>query len=233
MPRLWQAVQRTKWWVPESHPVSVRCHRARCLLATALQAESTRSAGNVPSPRCDSYPRAIRSQLGADVRHRNRHRHQHRALDDCGSRRAGGRGARSNPHPHRRRTQPGEGVRAAHGATAEAHTAAAAGSTAAAGGRRNAEGTRQELQRRAGDDFEAGCITGLRGEIEPMSALDTINWQDVRTHYDERVRIHRELLTLRSDDNVKSSSLDYFWALATRRAITAPKSVHLVQRYSR
>jgi len=37
--RLRQAVQRTNWRVPQSHPVSVRCHRARCLLAPALQAQ--------------------------------------------------------------------------------------------------------------------------------------------------------------------------------------------------
>ena len=64
-----------------------------------------------------------------------RHRHQHRAVDDCRARRAGGRGARPDPHPHGRRPQPGEGARAAHGPTAEAHAAAAEGSTAAAGRR--------------------------------------------------------------------------------------------------
>jgi hypothetical protein len=46
-----------------------------------------------------------------------RHRHQHRAVDDCRSRRAGGRGARSNPHPHRRRQEPRQGPRAAYGPT--------------------------------------------------------------------------------------------------------------------
>ena len=43
-----------------------------------------------------------------------------------------------DPHPHRRRPQPGKGARAAHGPTAEAHPAAAEGSTAAAGEGRNA-----------------------------------------------------------------------------------------------
>src|SRR5579872_2188140 len=51
LPRVWQAVQRTNWWIPQSYPVSVRRHRARCLLAIALQAEPTRSTGDVPSPR--------------------------------------------------------------------------------------------------------------------------------------------------------------------------------------
>ena len=36
-----------------------------------------------------------------------------------------------------------------------------------------------------------------------MSALDTITWKHVRSHYDERVRIHRELLALRASRNTK------------------------------
>ncbi len=36
-----------------------------------------------------------------------RHRHQHRAADDRRSRRAGGRGARPDPHPHGRRPRAG------------------------------------------------------------------------------------------------------------------------------
>lgn len=34
-----------------------------------------------------------------------------------------------------------------------------------------------------------------------MSALDTITWPNVRSHYDERVRIHGELLALREKGN--------------------------------
>src|SRR3954451_6923354 len=39
------------------------------------------------------------------------HRHQHRALDAGGARRAGGRRARSNPHPYRRRQKPRQSPR--------------------------------------------------------------------------------------------------------------------------
>jgi DNA invertase Pin-like site-specific DNA recombinase len=54
-----------------------------------------------------------------------RHRHQHRAADDRRPRRAGGRRARPDPHPHGGRTEPGEGARAAHGPSPEAHAGAA------------------------------------------------------------------------------------------------------------
>jgi hypothetical protein len=43
----------------------------------------------------------------------------------------------------------------------------------------------------------------LCGVPKPMSALDTITWEHVRSHYDERVRIHRELLALRADRNIR------------------------------
>jgi hypothetical protein len=36
-----------------------------------------------------------------------------------------------------------------------------------------------------------------------MSALDTITWPNVRSHYDERVRIHGELLALREKGNAR------------------------------
>jgi hypothetical protein len=36
-----------------------------------------------------------------------------------------------------------------------------------------------------------------------MSALDTITWPNVRSHYDERVRIHGELLALREQGNAR------------------------------
>ncbi len=36
-----------------------------------------------------------------------------------------------------------------------------------------------------------------------MSALDTITWPNVRSHYDERVRIHGELLALREKGNLR------------------------------
>jgi hypothetical protein len=36
-----------------------------------------------------------------------------------------------------------------------------------------------------------------------MSALDAITWPNVRTHYDERVRIHGELLALRAKGNAR------------------------------
>src|SRR5271169_5817493 len=35
-----------------------------------------------------------------------------------------------------------------------------------------------------------------------MSALDTISWRYVRTHYDERERIYHELLSLRKSRNL-------------------------------
>lgn len=58
--------------------------------------------------------------------------------------------------PHGGRARAGEGARPAHGPTAETHAAAAEGRTAAAGGRCNAQGTDEKLQRRPGDDLEAG-----------------------------------------------------------------------------
>ena len=36
-----------------------------------------------------------------------------------------------------------------------------------------------------------------------MSALDTITWPNVRSHYDERVRIHEELLALRKKGDAR------------------------------
>jgi DNA invertase Pin-like site-specific DNA recombinase len=63
-----------------------------------------------------------------------RHWHQHRAIDDCRSRRAGGRGTRPHQDAHGGGTQPGEGARPTYGPTAKAEPRAAEGSTAAAEG---------------------------------------------------------------------------------------------------
>ena len=94
-----------------------------------------------------------------------RHRHQHRAADDCRSRRAGGRGARSYPHPHGGRQEPRQGARAAHGPPPEAH-AAAAGRSHGGGGRR-ARRSRNwpRATTSAGDDFEAQDMSGRNGSI--------------------------------------------------------------------
>ena len=56
---------------------------------------------------------------------RGRHRHQHRALDARRTRRLGRRGARSNPHPHRRGQEPRQGPRAADGPTPGTHSGTA------------------------------------------------------------------------------------------------------------
>ena len=48
--------------------------------------------------------------------------------------------------------------------------------------------------------------TNTAGEAQPMSALDTITWPNVRSHYDERVRIHGELLALREKGNAWRSA---------------------------
>ena len=64
--------------------------------------------------------------------------------------------------------EPGEGARAAYGPTAEAHAAAAERSTAAAGRRGHAQGTCEKLQRRQGDDFEAG-------HMKPFCRVRTFN----------------------------------------------------------
>jgi len=70
-----------------------------------------------------------------------RYRHQRRALDDCRSWRAGGRGAGSYPHPDGRGPQPGEGAKAEHGPPAAAQPAQQQEET-----RRRAEGaTLKEL----------------------------------------------------------------------------------------
>jgi hypothetical protein len=70
---------------------------------------------------------AHRGRQGAIPNHwrRRRHRHQHRSVDDCRIGRPRRRGARSNPHPHRRTPRPGAKARPAHGPTACPHTAAA------------------------------------------------------------------------------------------------------------
>src|SRR5205085_7231654 len=65
------------------------------------------------------------------------------------------RGARSYPHPHRRRQEPRQGSWEAYGPTAEADTAATERGSPAARGRGHAQGIGRHLQCRAGDDFTA------------------------------------------------------------------------------
>jgi hypothetical protein len=83
-----------------------------------------------------------------------------RVLDDRRAGRTGGRRARSDSHADGGRPEPGEGARAAHGPSPEINPAAGRRSTAAAGRGRDAQGTCQELQRRPGDDFEVGAMSG-------------------------------------------------------------------------
>ena len=85
------------------------------------------------------------------------------AADDCRPRRTGRRGARPDPHPHRRRPQQGEGARAAHGPPAEAHAAAAERSTAAEGVGSDTCRACQELQCREGADFKIGNMIAREG----------------------------------------------------------------------
>jgi len=84
-----------------------------------------------------------------------RHRHQHRALDAGGTRRDCGRGARSYPHPHRRRQEPCQGPRKAYGPTPFCHTGTEERGHQAARAGRDARRTRAQLQCEPGDDFEA------------------------------------------------------------------------------
>jgi hypothetical protein len=65
---------------------------------------------------------------------------------------------RPHPHSHGGRPQSRQGTRPAYGPLSEALARSAERSTAAASRRRYAQGTRQELQCRAGDDFEAVSI---------------------------------------------------------------------------
>src|SRR5262249_24033085 len=68
---------------------------------------------------------------------------------------AGGRGARSYPHPHRRGPQPGTEARAAHGPETEIDRGAAGRGPQAAGRRCHACGTRAQLPRGPKHDFAA------------------------------------------------------------------------------
>jgi hypothetical protein len=56
-----------------------------------------------------------KGRLPITRRRMGRRHHGARPLDDCRSRRAGGRGARSNPHPDSRRQKPRQGPRSAYG----------------------------------------------------------------------------------------------------------------------
>jgi hypothetical protein len=67
--------------------------------------------------------------------------------------RIGGRGARSNPHPHRRGPQPGAEARAANGPSAEIDGGAAGGGPTATGGGCYVCQTRAQLPRRQEHDF--------------------------------------------------------------------------------
>jgi hypothetical protein len=86
---------------------------------------------------------------------------QHRAIDDRRVRRLGGRGARSDPRPHRRGPQPRAEPRPAHGPTVKIDGGAEGRSTAAGAGR-YACGTRAKLPRLQEHYFEAHGVMTLR-----------------------------------------------------------------------
>ena len=93
------------------------------------------------------------------------HCHQHRALDDCRSRRLGGRGARFNPHPHRRGPQPRSEARAANGPETEIDRGAAGRGPQAPGAGCHARGTRAQLRRGEEYDFTAQRVMDAIGRF--------------------------------------------------------------------
>ena len=101
------------------------------------------------------------------------HCHQHRALDDCRSRRLGGRGARFNPHPHRRGPQPRSEARAAHGPETEIDRGTAGRGPEAARNRCPACRTRAQLRRGEKHDFEAQRMNALDNRLEPRKSQTT------------------------------------------------------------
>jgi hypothetical protein len=106
------------------------------------------------------------SILGRTV---GRHRHQHRALDDCCSRRPRGRGARFDPHPHRRGPQPGAEARPAYGPSPEIDGRAAGRGPPTPGRGCHPRRARPQLPRGEKHDFtaqmkskqETGFVTNL------------------------------------------------------------------------
>src|SRR5262249_17500201 len=91
------------------------------------------------------------------------------------TRRACRRGARSNPHPHRRRQEPRQGPRKAYGAAPCPHTGATEGGRQTACARRYASRIGEELQCQQGYDFQIVSSVKLKVAVVTLGKGRTDN----------------------------------------------------------